>query len=253
MLTPKISINTINHREKSNVSFTSYRGLDFYGTPDTREALEYRGEFHPLQIDEIMKQAPSTDAGLVQVYKGLAEEAKHVDLAHRAIGVVAKQYALVAKDRIAEISIVNPKGSKIPLFSIIPQALSKVSGSFRDRLAGYALDLKGDFEEIVERYFNGSISLLTKEYLESNHHTQNGIKYVQMRQGDSPLRDNLLTRLANDRNILVKRYSQLHDGLNDYEKKLIEALTKTLARQNQRQNERLAKKAVRKILLLGMG
>lgn len=112
-------------KNNKTISFHGYKGADNYGTPQNREALKYKVSITPQKIDEIIKNAKTTDEGLVNVYKAMASESKNVDEAIRGIDVILRHYLSTAKNRFAEISQKRPYGAKIPYIGVIPDLISK--------------------------------------------------------------------------------------------------------------------------------
>lgn len=237
----------------SNISFEAYRGGDFYGTEDIRSSFNYKIKLNPEKINEIMKKAPSTDEGLVTVYKALVEESSHINDTFMGISVMNKQYLLMSKDRIGEIAKDYPKGSRTLFVGIAVQAWAKFTNGFMKRITGYTNDLIEDYNQIVDQYFNKGISPMIKDYVEVSQYAQDGIKYVNMRNGDSTLRNDLLEGIKNSQEIYTQRHKELGEGLTALGEHLSNATNKVLEEQAKRQNKRLGKKALIKVITWGMG
>lgn len=248
-----LSINVHNNVSMDKVSFKGYRGVDWYGTPENRDDLAYKVKLTPSKIDTIMQGAKTTDEGLVDVYKALSEESNHINKAFMGMGVVTKQYLFVAKDRIAEIAKDKPRGSSIPIVSIIPQTLAKLTGSFIDRITGYTDNLIDDYNQIVEKYFHNSVNHMIEDYVTSSKYLQEGIKYVNMINGKTQLREDLLGSVTKSQGAYIGQYNELNKSLNDLGKTLSSTTDKVLEEQCKRQNKRLIKKAVIKVITAGLG
>ncbi len=242
-----------NNILKDTVSFKGYRGVDWYGTQENRDNLAYRVKLTPSKIDTIIQGAKTTDEGLVDVYKALSEESSHINKAFMGMSVVTKQYLFVAKDRITEVAKDKPKGSNIPIISIIPQTLSKITGSFIDRITGYTDNLIDDYNQIVEKHFHNSVNHMIEDYVTSSRYFQEGIKYVNMVDGKTQLRVDLLEKVSQSQDAYVERYNELNKSLKDLGKTLSSTTDKVLEEQCKRQNKRLVKKAVIKVITAGLG
>lgn len=238
-------------KSKSNISFTSYHGVDFYGTLELRDSLAYKVQLTPIKVDKIMKQAETTDEGLVKVYKALVEESTHINKAFSAFSLITQQYLFVAGNRIEDIAKAHPKGSRTPFVGIVAQGWSKLTGAFKDRITSYSENLIDDYNGIADTHFHKGINYMVEDYLKTSKYVQNGIKYVNTRMGHSSLRNELLDRLTKSHEKYFTLYSELGANLKKLGDDLSKATRKSLSNQNKKQNENLAKKVVIKIITLG--
>lgn len=242
-----------NDLKALNLSFKGYRGSDWYGLQENKDTINYKIQLTPKKIDTIMKQAKTTDDGLFIVYKTLSHEAKPISNAFKSFNVICKQYMAVTERRLQDISKMNPKGSKVPVVSIIPQATSMLSGSFQKKLEKEINDLFQDFHGIVDKCFNKRINQMITDYLNLNIYVKEGIQYVTMLQGESPLRNTLLEKVTNNRDSCINGYTKLGNNLKTLEKKLSSTFSLILEKQIEKQSFRLLKKTAIKLITFGVG
>ncbi len=180
-----------NMPEKSSISFKSYLGADQYGSPKLRESLTYRVQLTPEKIDAIMKNAQTTDEGLVTVYKELVGESKHVDQGFMAFNFINRQYMTVAKRRIQGLvdSYIKKEDGK-PIGNT-KHLSSRVTGG-KGKLEDHLKNLLSDFDDINEKYVENGLKPLIIAYAKISQYFQEGIDYVNMRKSSSPLREKLL-------------------------------------------------------------
>lgn len=237
----------------SNISFKGYKGADNYGTVENREALKYRVKITPQQIDEMVQKAKTTDEGIVRVYNLVNSETKNINEAMRSLDVIVKHYLSTAKHRFEEIGQKRPYGSKIPIFGIIPDAVSKKTGGFINRIQGYTNDLIDDFSKIIDDYFHSSINEMITKYRVADNHLRDGIEFVDTIQGESQNRKIVKESLSNKRKSIDSRYNRLENNLRDLNKTVTDIANNVLKRQAKKQNTRITIKALIKIATAGHG
>lgn len=238
-------------KNNKTISFHGYKGADNYGTTQNREALKYKVSITPQKIDEIIKNAKTTDEGLVNVYKAMASESKNVDEAIRGIDVILRHYLSTAKNRFAEISQIRPYGAKIPYIGVIPDLISKKTGGFINRIQGYTDDLIEDFSKIVDDYFHSSINGMITKYREADNHLKGGIEYLNLIQGENNERAIIKNNLSVKRNALDNKYNQLEANLQSLNKTIFNIANKVIKQQSKNQNKRITVKALIKIISAG--
>lgn len=274
MLIPIVRANNTNYQLKSNnptkisqlkfatnslpaktqacsiISFTAYRGAEFYGTPEVRNDLSYQIQLAPEKINTIMKNSKSTDEGLIAVYKELGEETKHVNKAFSSFDVIRDQYKIIANIRKRELSSSNPKFSKFPGMSIGSQSTSRLTGSFKNKIEKKSFDILEDCSCIIDKYFNNGIRSMLNDYIEINQYVLEGIEYVNMRQGKSNLRDNIHDKISRNQAKAAERYQSLGTSLDNLWDNLNHSYYKMMDKQDTKQSTRLVKKIGRKLVLL---
>lgn len=199
----------------SKTSFAGSTGADRYGTAEDREAINYKIKLTPRKIDHIMKNANTTDEGLIAVHKEMAEEAKHVGKAICGFKVINNEFTYFSKYHMKDLIntyISTPSAnsgkqnqansaleklfpglntSKPKNKGSLSHLASRVSGG-KDRLNESLDALLFDFDEITEKYFRQGVEPIIDDYIGLNKYFKEGIEYVNMRKGDTPFREKLL-------------------------------------------------------------
>lgn len=199
---------TKNILGKSNISFKSYLGAEQYGSPKIRENLAYRVQLTPEKINEIMKNAKTTDEGLVAIFKVLAGESKHVDQGFMAFNFINRQYMTVANRRIQTLVDTYVKNENGKPVGTAKHLSSRVTGG-KGRLEDHLKDLLTDFDDINTKYLEGGLNPIIIAYAKVSEYFQEGIDYVNIRKGSSPLRENLLENTKK----IIEKYENPYERL----------------------------------------
>jgi len=198
----------MNFRKDSKVSFAGYLGAERYGSQENREALRYRLNLTPERINDIMRSAPSTDEGLLAVYRKLAEESKHVDQAFLGFNAINKQYMFVANEGIKRLFTDYVESARTRVIGSTKHLASRVTGG-RGRLEESLKDIASDFDDINQTYLEQGLNPLVGSYCETNKYFQEGIEYVNMRKGDLNWREKLLEHTKK----LLEKYEKPYENL----------------------------------------
>lgn len=233
------------------ISFKRYLGPDIYGTQADRDVMKYKIGLTPQKIDTVIKNAKTTDDGMVEAYKLLMKENEHVNKAFRGMDVITKHYLFVYKDRVNEIKKVRPKGAKIPWVGIVPEYIAKVTDGFINRIGGYCNDLIEDFNAVVNQNFHKGLNTIVTDYVKNEKHLREGIEYVNEVKGDSPVRNYVKESLKKQSGNLKDSYGKLELQLNNLAKTLEGMSTQIIKGHKRGQNIRLSIKAVIKIIGAG--
>jgi len=239
--------------QTNNINFQAYRGADFYGVPENKDALNYKIKLTPQKIDEIIKNAPNTDEGIFNVYKELSKEGQQVKNAFSGFNVIFRQYMYVAKDRMEEIMNMNPKGSKIPVVGIVSKGAAKITGRFEKRIIKEVGNLNQDFDEIIHKYFHNGINKIITDYMNVNKYFYEGIEYINTIKGESDSRVKLSEYLKNNNSSCFKSYSNLYENLVKSANIINENSAKLIKKQKSKQTRSLLVSGIMKLGTGGSG
>jgi len=156
-------------QNKSEISFGNLHGAGWYGTQDDRNALSYKVQLTPGQIQENIRNSRTRQAGISTSYSQLSEEAQHVGQAFKSMISIKNEFGRVASSQFKEMAKISPQGSKIPVLGFIPQVLSGITGSFGERLLEYYTDLRGDMDGIIGRYWNDGVHQICSDYWDASN------------------------------------------------------------------------------------
>ncbi len=242
----------IENRVKNtyNPSFTQYYGAEFYGTDRERDALKYRVQLTPEKVDNIFKNASSTDEGISRTIVEMNKEMKGLTDAFSGIDVINSHYRIISMQRFKEIAKERPHGSSIPYVGVAFDYLAKLTGGFLRRVGGYTDDIIEDYNQITKIYFEDSINSMVKDYRTVDDYFRNGIEFVSMRRGGSETIDQVSEALLERRKFVDTTYESLGAGLKGIGEVLEQRAAEIIKAHNKKQNIRMGIKTVRKLLLL---
>lgn len=231
-------------KNKSEVTFTGLHGAGWYGTQDDRNALSYKVQLTPEQIEENIRKARTRQAGISLSYSQLSEEAKRVGQAFKSMISIKNEFGRVASGHFKEMASISPEGSKIPIIGLLPQLASTLSGSFADRLNSYHTDLDGDFTEIIRRYWNNGINPICSDYWSASNSMLENLYGI-----DSSLKSKLDASIRNGHNQTSNNYDAIKASVDSLQGKLYPTFSKIYDKQIPKQAIRTAIKGV----TLGLG
>ena len=140
---------------KSKISFTSYKGYKWYGTQETRKALEDLGNSYMFNSDidqNIGKYGK--DKGIIKSYTTLTQEVyPNIYKGINAFKEIMKEYVDVSNKRYKELAAENIDGSDIPFLGFTIQTMGMPN--FLEDMRSKALDVNDDLCELVGKYWNG--------------------------------------------------------------------------------------------------
>lgn len=237
----------IKTKKNMNVSFTSLLGANGYGAQEDRDALGYKLQLTPPKINNIMQEAKSTDEGLMAVHKMFLEETAHIKQAFLGFKAINQQYLFFSNQIMGEIMNSNPKGAKIPVVNQITLPISNFTGSFQKKIINDLTKLFEDHDEIAEKYVNKGLYPMVNDYSKISTYIQDGIEYVNMRQGNSPIRDKILENVANYQETYEDHYIKLKNAVENQVDRIQQKGFGILENQAERQGERVNKMAIKKL------
>lgn len=139
-----------------------YKGADFYGTQEDRNALKYRIKFTPEVAYKNLEDANNIMEGLAKNYKLYREETNRVAAAFKSYKGINIEYGKVASERLKELAKGNPAWSKTPVVGVFIQ-MAKVN-KFVEQTMHSAFHVTNDYVEIIGKYFDDGVARLHNEH-----------------------------------------------------------------------------------------
>lgn len=238
-------------KTNSKLSFTGLLGADKYGSQEDKNQLKYKVQLTPNKIDEIMKEAKTTDEGLLNVYSVLKEDTKNINKAFSCFKAINTQYKIFNKLIMQQIANANPSCSKIPVVNQITLPISNMTGSFQNKITKHMESLLDDFDDINEVNINKGLVPMLNDYNDVSDYFKKGIEYVNFRNGESIFRTSLITNLNNTQEKFINGYHNVTQSLESQAEIFLENANKILERQAERLNERVEKMTIKKIIRWG--
>jgi len=139
-----------------------YKGADWYGTQEDRNALKYRIKLTPEVAYKNLEDANNIMEGLAKNYKQYVEETKKVASAFKSYKNINIEYGKVAGERLKELAKGNPAWSKTPIVGVFIQ-MAKVN-KFVEQTMHSAFHVTNDYVEIIGKHFDGGVARLHNEH-----------------------------------------------------------------------------------------
>lgn len=234
--------------KSSKPTFTGNMDYKIYATPEVRESLNYQIKLTEKDINDIIKNAPTTDEGLVEAYQALRTEERKIKEAMNGLPVVLKHFNINAKRKMSEIVNSNPSGSKIPYIGTIRQYTDTVlTDNFERELENKISEIRDTKNNIVEVYYQTKICTMVNDYCKLNNYLSEGIKYVSYIDKSTPYREKLLQSLETCKDNTIKRNTKLKDSLDKFSNSYESRFNKIMKMQEEKQSSRTI---IKTILLL---
>ena len=241
---------------KKSSNRPSFKGIfpyNTYGTPELRDKVEAKINLTKDDIDAIIKNAPSTDEGIVRAYKQLKNEEQKIYKAINSLFLILKHYSISSKEDISELYSANPKGSKIPVIGTVFQYTDTVfSDDFKNQLLTKMLKITAPYEQIIDNYYRNGIKNLAEKYGELNKYLSDGVKYVSYVDGKNQIRQKVLDCLNNCYNRSKEKDKNCAEKINKISSKYENTFNYIMEYQEAKQTKRTIRKTIRKIITLGM-
>ncbi len=231
--------------KSSKPTFTGNMDYKLYATPEIQESLNYQIKLTEEDIDNIIKNAPTTDEGLTAAYQALRTEERHIKEAMNGLSVVLKHFNVNAKIKMNELVNSNPSGSKIPGIGTVKQYHDTVfTDSFKRELKSKISELRDTKNNIINDYYKKKIRTMVIDYCRLNDYLSEGITYVSYIDKSTPGREKLLQNLETCKNNTIKRNTKLKSGLDNLSNSYERGFDKILAVQEEKQSKRTTIKTI---------
>lgn len=226
-------------------TFTGNMDYKIYATPEIRESLNYKIKLKEKDIDNIIKNATTTDEGLTAAYNALKTEEQHIKEAMNGLSVVVKHFTIDAKIKMREIVNSNPSGSKIPIIGTLKQYNDTVlTDIFKAQLECNIYEIRSTKNDIKDTYYNKQICTMVNDYCKLNDYLSEGIKYVSYIDKSTPTREKMLQNLETCKDNIIKRNTKLKTSLNNLSKNYESCFNKIMKMQKEKQSYRTIKKTI---------